>query len=116
MNEERESVPEVVGRRIRKRLLENGQSVKQWADLLQKTPQNCYQILSGRQGMSMKDIYLSARFLGISSDELLNPEEELSFDVTVRPEDSPEDITRRVMDRLRTYLQAREAKQRKEGD
>ena len=107
-------IRKIRGKRIARLLKEKGISVRDWATKLGKSRANCYAVLEGRQNLALDDLEPTARLLGVSTEFLLKPEDEVPIFLFIRPGESRKELKARLMAQVEEYLGAGRAGLQKE--
>jgi hypothetical protein len=94
----------IIGRRIERLLDEQHKPVRQWAQVLGKTPANCYAILAGRQNIMPDDLILTSEFLEVTADYLLRSEEEIPIYLRLRPGETRESVAQKIMTEIEEFF------------
>lgn len=102
---ERVNTRKIIGRRIQRLLQEQGKTVKEWSEYIGRNLSTCYSILSGASALRAEDLILTSEFLGVSTDYLLQAEEEIPLFLRIAPGESRESVAQKIMAQVEEYFQ-----------
>jgi transcriptional regulator with XRE-family HTH domain len=105
----------VLGRRIKSLLQEQGKSSKDLAAYVGMTRQNLSMVVIGQCGLRAHFGRKVAEYLGITMEQLYDPELDLIIHLRMKPGEKREEVEARLKKELEAYFTACEAQKKQES-